>query len=271
MSDQKSDIRLTEAEELASVNGVDVVSEDRGGGVIAVRIYFEVEGFGSFRAGPYNTAQGHTNAWVKPGMGLALSASAASGWKFSHWTLNGNFAGTNSKSSATARIGLRIKAHFVENDEEGDLEVMVIADDDAVDMLEVKELYEAEEPAEEDVDEDRAITYTFKTSAARVTSPLSLKKRYKFPSQHRVIVDHQDKKSFEAQVTMTNEIIGVPGSKKRAWYRLYCKRKKETVSPLVNVTTEYIKFPKAGTYKQLVTTYFKGRDKTVEGKEFKVE
>lgn len=265
MSEQRNDIRLTEPEELASVKGMAVAGGERGGGVIAIRIYFEVEGFGSFIAGPYNTAQGHTNAWVGPGMALSLSASAASGWKFSHWTLNGNFAGTNPQSSATARMGLKIKAHFVEGNREKEGEMKASANDEAVDMLKVKEF------VAEDMDEARNITYTFKTTAAMVPSePLSLNKEYSFPSQHRVIVDHQGDKSFEEQVTMTNEIIDVSGGK-RAWYRLYCKRKQETISPLETLTIDHIKFPKAGKYKQLVTTSFNGRDNTVEGKEFTVE
>jgi len=118
MSNDSQVVRLVEPEELAAIEGVEDVSEGaaKAGGVISVRIYLEVEGFGSFRAGPFNTAAGHSSGWVKPGAMLSLRASAAPGWKFSHWTLNGLFAGTNPSSQASARAGLKIKAYFTQSE-----------------------------------------------------------------------------------------------------------------------------------------------------------
>ncbi len=82
------------------------------GGVVSVRIFFEVQGAGSFVAGGFNTLDGAVCAWVKPGAKLNLSATPASGWKFSHWLLNGQWGGAKRRRGFTARKGLRITAVF---------------------------------------------------------------------------------------------------------------------------------------------------------------
>lgn len=84
----------------------------RSGGVIAVRIFFQVQGQGSFRANQFDTAKGMTTAWVRPGLPLRLSAQPAPGARFSHWTLNGNFASSSPQTRVSARRGLAIRAVF---------------------------------------------------------------------------------------------------------------------------------------------------------------
>lgn len=88
------------------------------------RVLFDVEGFGSFKAGigadSYDTAFGDTIGWFDSGKTLTLKALPASGWGFSHWTFNGMFSGSSLSHQALVRPGLKIKAHFrqSERDEE---------------------------------------------------------------------------------------------------------------------------------------------------------
>lgn len=82
--------------------------------IITVRVFFEVEGFGSFTAGPFNTATGAISGWFGAGETIPLQATAAAGWKFSHWTFNGQFGGTQAKWSTDARIGKKIRAIFIQ-------------------------------------------------------------------------------------------------------------------------------------------------------------
>ncbi len=83
--------------------------------VLAVRMYFEVQGFGSFKANHFNTAIGHTSGWFKPGTGVQLIATAGPGHKFSHWTMNGNFGGNNPRHRTGTIRGLKIRAVFVDS------------------------------------------------------------------------------------------------------------------------------------------------------------
>lgn len=83
-----------------------------GGGVLTVRIFLEVEGFGSFTAGMLNTVNGISSAWVGAGVTLPLNATAAPGWQFSHWILGGIFGGTSPKHHVAARPNLKIRAVF---------------------------------------------------------------------------------------------------------------------------------------------------------------
>lgn len=87
-------------------------ADARAGGVIAVRIFFKVSGPGSFTAGSFNTANGATNAWVRPGQSLTLAAHPASGATFDHWELNGQWAGDARERTVGASRGLEIKAVF---------------------------------------------------------------------------------------------------------------------------------------------------------------
>ncbi len=77
------------------------------------RCWFSVDGYGSFSAGPYNTASGNCVGAFTVGASIPLSATPASGWKFDHWTFNGNFGGTSPRASVPADYGLRIRACFV--------------------------------------------------------------------------------------------------------------------------------------------------------------
>lgn len=90
----------------------------RSGGVIAVRIFFEVTGRGSFRAGAFNTANGAKTAFVKPGLRLRLQARPAAGARFSAWFLNEQFAGDTPSRTIRARAGLVIRAEFTSDEPE---------------------------------------------------------------------------------------------------------------------------------------------------------
>lgn len=84
----------------------------QGGGVLTVRIFLEVEGFGSFTAGVLDTSKGIASAWVGAGVTLPLTATAAPGWQFSHWLINGLFGGSAPKHFVAARPLLKIRAVF---------------------------------------------------------------------------------------------------------------------------------------------------------------
>lgn len=83
-----------------------------GGGVLTVRIFLEIEGFGSFTAGVLDTSKGISSAWVGAGVTLPLTATPAAGWQFSHWLVNGLFGGTSPKHFVAARPLLKIRAVF---------------------------------------------------------------------------------------------------------------------------------------------------------------
>ena len=128
-SSEDSNGQTAERQDIAPNENVIVFSEDElsalrgsqpkgrtisGGGVLTVRIFLEVEGLGSFRAGPLNTAAGNDSGWVGAGVTLTLIATPAPGWQFTHWLFNGLFGGTSPKHFIAARIGLKIKAVFKE-------------------------------------------------------------------------------------------------------------------------------------------------------------
>lgn len=99
-------------EELAALNEGAAQSRDADArGVISVRIFFQVQGVGSFQAGPFDTANGHTNAWLKPGS-LNLQAHPGPGAKFESWYLNGMFSSSEPVHRVYASRGLTIKAIF---------------------------------------------------------------------------------------------------------------------------------------------------------------
>jgi hypothetical protein len=83
-----------------------------GGGVLTVRIFLEVEGFGSFTAGVLNTLNGISSAWVGAGVTLPLKAKPEPGWQFSNWVLGGIFGGTSPEHRVAARPNLKIRAVF---------------------------------------------------------------------------------------------------------------------------------------------------------------
>jgi len=94
---------------MASAQGIDGGVRD----VLLVKVYFSVNGMGYFTANNLSTASGATCAWFSPGQGISLHAYAAPGWEFSHWTFNGNYAGSSPNASAHASAGLAIQAHFI--------------------------------------------------------------------------------------------------------------------------------------------------------------
>lgn len=83
-----------------------------GGGILTVRIFLEVEGFGSFTAGILNTLNGIASAWVGAGVTLPLKAKPEPGWQFSNWILGGIFGGTSPEHRVAARPNLKIRAVF---------------------------------------------------------------------------------------------------------------------------------------------------------------
>lgn len=101
---------------LLMIGGAQIASAQRfdPARVIIAKEFLRVNGFGSFTANSYNTASGAQAGWFEAGSGISLNAVPAPGWKFSHWTFNGNYAGCSPSACATARIGLEIRAHFVE-------------------------------------------------------------------------------------------------------------------------------------------------------------
>jgi hypothetical protein len=115
VSDESNNFRLIEPAELAPIQAAQSKTEDSGvgnGPIMSVRIFLEAQGFGSFKGQGFDTAKGDSTAWVLAAQPLSLLATPASGWRFSHWTLNGNFAGDKPSISLTAKIGMKIKAFF---------------------------------------------------------------------------------------------------------------------------------------------------------------
>jgi hypothetical protein len=69
------------------------------------------EGMGIARCGNCSTDKGCTVVWCKVGTTVSCSARPAAGWKFSHWTANGNFAGKKHAISFCHK-GSTLIAHF---------------------------------------------------------------------------------------------------------------------------------------------------------------
>lgn len=82
------------------------------GRTMAVRVFFQVEGSGHFRAGACSSASAPC-AWVRYGSVLMLIANPAPGFRFSHWVINDNFAGSNRTRRISPKPGLTVKAVFV--------------------------------------------------------------------------------------------------------------------------------------------------------------
>lgn len=83
-----------------------------GGSSVAIRIHFEVEGSGDFRAGKFDTSNGTRSAWLKPQTVLNLNSKPGPGFRFSHWVINNDFSGSNRTRRAIATRGMVIKAVF---------------------------------------------------------------------------------------------------------------------------------------------------------------
>ena len=117
MLDDNNDVLF--AEHLDALNASDTNERDaEKRDVVGFRIYFEVEGAGSFKAlsqfHSFNTLSGITSAWVRPHEQMTITANAASGWMFTHWSLNGLYAGPDAERTIVASRGMRIKAHFTQ-------------------------------------------------------------------------------------------------------------------------------------------------------------
>lgn len=82
------------------------------GNSIAIRVHFQVEGSGSFRAGGFPANELSENAWVKPQSVLSLASSPGPGFQFSHWVVNNEYAGSSRSRRVVACQGMVIKAVF---------------------------------------------------------------------------------------------------------------------------------------------------------------
>jgi len=105
---EPSMINATETD-TAGINVADSINSQQ---VISVRVYFTAQGLGSFRAGRFNTSNGDSSGWFRAGSSIALSAIAASGHKFSHWTFDGNFGGNQASRTVRAKRGMKIVGVF---------------------------------------------------------------------------------------------------------------------------------------------------------------
>lgn len=86
--------------------------------VVFIRVNFEVEGFGSFTAGGFNTLQGATGATFQGGRLIPLKARSEPGHRFSHWEFRKGegkpvFGGSNFLANVLPSLGLVIKATFL--------------------------------------------------------------------------------------------------------------------------------------------------------------
>ena len=99
------------------VGGLDI--KDRrtewrpGGERVAIRVHFEGQGAGTFRAGDYDTARGTRSAWMKPQAVLNLKAFPEPGHRFSHWMIDREFSGSNPFRRVLVARGMIIRAVFV--------------------------------------------------------------------------------------------------------------------------------------------------------------
>ena len=80
---------------------------------VAIRVFFEVDGSGSFRAGDLDTANGAESAWMKPQSVIRLEAKPIAGHKFSHWVVQNEFAGSGRSRRVVATQGMVIRAVFI--------------------------------------------------------------------------------------------------------------------------------------------------------------
>jgi len=85
---------------------------DKGGArFIIVRFMVGTEGMGVVQCGDCNTAGGCQSVWCQVGKVFTCKAMPAPGWKFTHWTANGNFAG-DKPTKMFCRKGAELMAHF---------------------------------------------------------------------------------------------------------------------------------------------------------------
>ena len=90
-----------------------VINRRPGREKVAIRVYFEVEGKGSFRAGEHDTSRGSESAWLKPHEVIRLEARPVAGHRFSHWVVDNEYSGSNRSRRVEASIGMTIRAVFV--------------------------------------------------------------------------------------------------------------------------------------------------------------
>jgi hypothetical protein len=79
--------------------------------IITVRFDLGTEGMGVAKCGTCSTAGGCKSVWCRVGKAMPCRATPAKGWKFAHWTANGNYAG-DKPSINFCRKGADLKAHF---------------------------------------------------------------------------------------------------------------------------------------------------------------
>jgi hypothetical protein len=106
--------------------------------LVLIRVGFETDGFGTFSAGSFNTAQGFTGALFAAGTLIPLKARPERGHRFDHWEFrngDGNpvFGGTNFLASVRPTLRLVVKAFFKEAASESVVaETVTLTDEDGL-------------------------------------------------------------------------------------------------------------------------------------------
>lgn len=88
--------------------------------VAAAHIQFRVQGTGQLQIGSIATPARSSDAWVRPSQKLPLIAKPGPGYRFSHWLVNGEVAGTEPVQTQSAEMDMEICAVFVEDWERHD-------------------------------------------------------------------------------------------------------------------------------------------------------
>lgn len=87
--------------------------DGKGGHIIFVRYSLGTTGMGVAQCGTCSTAGGCKSVWCQVGKPMPCKATPAKGYKFTHWSANGNFAG-DKPTKSFCRKGADLKAHFKE-------------------------------------------------------------------------------------------------------------------------------------------------------------
>ncbi|MBE9594753.1 MAG: hypothetical protein IMF19_14885 [Proteobacteria bacterium] len=84
-----------------------------GASQIRFRIILATDGLGSFTVVDCNTATGCSEKWINLGTVVPLRAKPASGYKFGHWDLDGNYMSSSPNHTCSPVRPCTITAHFV--------------------------------------------------------------------------------------------------------------------------------------------------------------
>ncbi len=76
-----------------------------------VRFFIGTEGMGVVQCNTCSTAGGCESLWIEVGYPAHCKATPAAGYKFLHWTANGNFAGDKPEKKFGSK-GAKLVGHF---------------------------------------------------------------------------------------------------------------------------------------------------------------